>query len=50
MIWVGSNEIMQLIIQNEWYKEYFKVLSGEDVRDVEEDALNAHETEEKVYE
>ncbi len=50
MIWVGSNEIMQLIIQNEWYKEYFKVLANQDVRDVEEDALNAHETEEKVYE
>jgi alkylation response protein AidB-like acyl-CoA dehydrogenase len=50
MIWVGSNEIMQLIIQNEWYKEYFKTLSKEDVRDVEQDALNAHETEEKVYE
>jgi alkylation response protein AidB-like acyl-CoA dehydrogenase len=50
MIWVGSNEIMQLIIQNEWYKEYFKTLSKEDVRDVEQDALNAHESEEKVYE
>jgi butyryl-CoA dehydrogenase len=50
MIWVGSNEIMQLIIQNEWYKEYFKVLSQEDVRDVEQDALSADEIEEKVYE
>ena len=50
MIWVGSNEIMQLIIQNEWYKEYFKVLSKEDVRDVEGDALNADAEEEKVYE
>ena len=50
MIWVGSNEIMQLIIQNEWYKEYFKVLAKEDVRDVEEDAVNAGEEEEKVYE
>ena len=50
MIWVGSNEIMQLIIQNEWYKEYFKTLSKEDIRDVESDALNAHEDEEKVYE
>ena len=50
MIWVGSNEIMQLIIQNEWYKEYFKVLSKEEVRDVEADAVNACEEEEKVYE
>ena len=39
MIWVGTNEIMQLIIQNEWYKEYLKVLSKEDVRDVEHDAV-----------
>ncbi|MDT8272972.1 MAG: acyl-CoA dehydrogenase family protein, partial [Desulfomonilia bacterium] len=50
MIWVGTNEIMQLIIQNEWYKEFHKVISKEDVRDVEQDALNASEFEEKVYE
>ncbi|MGC9323511.1 MAG: acyl-CoA dehydrogenase family protein [Desulfomonilia bacterium] len=50
MIWVGTNEIMQLIIQNEWYKEFHKVVSKEDVRDVEQDALNASEVEEKVYE
>ncbi|RPI97202.1 MAG: acyl-CoA dehydrogenase, partial [Spirochaetales bacterium] len=50
MIWVGTNEIMQLIIQNEWYKEYFKVLSKEDVRDVEQDAPNAGEVDEKIYE
>ncbi|MCX7679567.1 MAG: acyl-CoA/acyl-ACP dehydrogenase [Spirochaetes bacterium] len=50
MIWVGTNEIMQLIIQNEWYKEYSKVLSKEKVRDVESDALHAFETEEKIYE
>jgi len=49
-IWVGTNQIMQLIIQNEWYKEYQKVLSKQPVRDVENDAVNAHETEEKVYE
>lgn len=50
MIWVGTNEIMQLIIQNEWYKEYFKELSKEKVRNVEEDAINADQEEEKVYE
>ncbi len=50
MIWVGTNEIMQLIIQNEWYKEYDKVLSKQPVRDVEGDAVNAHESDEKVYE
>ncbi|MCP4137669.1 MAG: acyl-CoA/acyl-ACP dehydrogenase [bacterium] len=50
MIWVGTNEIMQLIIQNEWYKEFDKVISKENVRDVEQDALNADDVEEKVYE
>ncbi len=50
MIWVGSNEIMQLIIQNEWYKEYLKVLSKEKVRNVESDALGAFEPDEKIYE
>jgi alkylation response protein AidB-like acyl-CoA dehydrogenase len=50
MIWVGSNEIMQLIIQNEWYKEYFKSIIKEDVRDVEADAVNADAEGEKIYE
>jgi butyryl-CoA dehydrogenase len=50
MIWVGTNEIMQLIIQNEWYKEFEKVISKEPLRDVENDAVGAHEAEEKIYE
>lgn len=50
MIWVGTNEIMQLIIQNEWYKEYLKILSKENVRDVESDALHAFAPDEKIYE
>jgi butyryl-CoA dehydrogenase len=50
MIWVGTSEIMQLIIQNEWYKEYAKVLSKEGVRDVEADAVSAGAVEEKVFE
>ncbi len=50
MIWVGTNEIMQLIIQNEWYKEYLKVLSKEKVRNVEMDAVGAEDPEEKIYE
>ncbi|MBN1496354.1 MAG: acyl-CoA/acyl-ACP dehydrogenase [Spirochaetes bacterium] len=50
MIWVGTNEIMEMIIQNEWYKEYEKVLSKEPVRDVEDDAANATQSDEKVYE
>ena len=50
MIWVGTNEIMQLIIQTEWYKEFEKTWAQSDVRDVENDAKNAHESEEKVFE
>jgi alkylation response protein AidB-like acyl-CoA dehydrogenase len=50
MIWVGTSEIMQLIIQNEWYKEYLRVLSKENVRDVEQDAPAASQDEEKIYE
>ena len=50
MIWVGTNEIMQLIIQTEWYKEFEKKGAASNVRDVENDAVNAHESEEKVFE
>lgn len=50
MIWVGSNEIMQHIVQTEWYKEHEKNTAAAKTRDVEADAVNAHETEEKVYE
>jgi len=48
MIWTGTNEIMDLIIQHEYYKE---LLGRRDVaRDVEEDAAEAELTDEKVYE
>jgi alkylation response protein AidB-like acyl-CoA dehydrogenase len=50
MIWVGTNEIMQLIIQHEWYKEYQKVISKRKTRNPEQDAVGADQTEEKVYE
>jgi alkylation response protein AidB-like acyl-CoA dehydrogenase len=48
MIWTGTNEIMNLIIQHEYYRD---VLSrGSEARDVEADALEADQAEEKVYE
>ncbi len=50
MIWTGTNEIMQLIIQNEWYKEYEKVISKSDRRDIEMDAENSDQDDEKIYE
>ncbi|NQU65739.1 MAG: acyl-CoA dehydrogenase, partial [SAR324 cluster bacterium] len=50
MIWVGSNEIMQSIIQTEWYKEQKERSDLADIRDVEQDARNSDQTEEKVFE
>ncbi len=47
-IWTGTNEIMNLVIQHEYFKEIgAKPLQG---RDVEMDAAGAFFEEEKVYE
>ena len=48
MIWTGTSEVMNLIIQHEYYREVLS--AGDDVRDVEADALAAEASEEKVYE
>ncbi len=46
-IWTGTNEIMNLVIQHEFYKEFGTVpLRG---RDVEADAAGAEFSEEKEY-
>jgi alkylation response protein AidB-like acyl-CoA dehydrogenase len=49
-IWTGTNEIMNLLIQHEYYKE----LSNQDPRnaprDVEQDAVGAEFIDEKVFE
>jgi acyl-CoA dehydrogenase len=47
MIWTGSNQIMNLLIQHEYYRE-LGVRRPE--RDVEADAPDAGKEEEKVYE
>ncbi len=48
MIWTGTNEIMDLVIQHEFYKEFLATVpSG---RDLEADAANAQAPDEKVYE
>ena len=52
LIWTGTNEIMNLIIQH----EYYRTLQGQTAektaggRDVEQDAAAAGDLEEKVYE
>ena len=48
MIWTGTNEVMDLIIQHEYYREVLPGRPG--VRDVEPDAPAAEQAEEKVYE
>ncbi|HEY76978.1 MAG TPA: acyl-CoA/acyl-ACP dehydrogenase [Thermoflexia bacterium] len=48
MIWTGTNEIMNLIIQHEYYKEV--LAPRPEVRDPEADAPEAERVEEKVYE
>jgi acyl-CoA dehydrogenase len=48
MIWTGTNEIMNLIIQHEYYRDLLG--RGGETRDVESDAAAADEVEEKVYE
>jgi len=47
MIWTGTNEIMNLLIQHEYYNELGMAAS---VRDVEADAPDAEVEGEKVYE
>jgi len=48
MIWTGTNEIMNLIIQHEFYKE---MADGKPAgRDTEFDAPEAYNDEEKIYE
>jgi len=47
LIWTGSSEIMNLVIQHEYYQELAASRFG---RDVEADAPNAEEPGEKVYE
>ncbi len=48
MIWTGTNEIMDLIIQHEYYKELDR--EGFKGRDIEFDAAEAEQVDEKIYE
>ncbi len=48
MIWTGTNEIMNLVIQHEYYRELLAAPGSG--RDVEADAVNAATEGEKVYE
>ena len=49
-IWTGSNEVMAMIIANEWYREQLSQKPTELVRLPEEDAESAFAADEKIYE
>ena len=48
MIWTGTNEIMNLLIQHEFYKEL--LTKKKDTRNIELDAVDEEGEGEKVYE
>ncbi|MHA1994073.1 MAG: acyl-CoA dehydrogenase family protein [Candidatus Hodarchaeales archaeon] len=49
-IWTGTNEIMSLLIQHEYFKELNKSDPSLESRDVENDATGAEFRDEKVFE
>jgi len=48
-IWTGSNEVMAMIIANEWYREQLSQGPTEQTRLPEDDAESAFVEDEKVY-
>jgi len=46
-IWTGTNEIMNLVIQHEFYKEFLN--QKYTARNIENDAAGSHFIEEKIY-
>jgi len=48
MIWTGTNEVMNLIIQHEYYRDL--LTRSQETRDVEADAAEAEAVDEKIYE
>jgi butyryl-CoA dehydrogenase len=49
-IWTGTNEVMSMIIANEWYRESQDRKENRPARDFEADAEGSEDLEEKVYE
>ena len=49
-IWTGTNEVMSMIIANEWYKEQFKNKPTGIIRDMELAAEQAMADDEKIFE
>ncbi len=49
-IWTGTNEIMSMIIANEWYREYRINRQAGKIRNLETDAAEADAKDEKIFE
>jgi alkylation response protein AidB-like acyl-CoA dehydrogenase len=49
-IWTGTNEVMSVIIANEWYKQYWQDKGLGKIRDMETDAAEAEAIDEKIFE
>jgi alkylation response protein AidB-like acyl-CoA dehydrogenase len=49
-IWTGTNEVMSMIIANEWYKEFHRNKKTGVLRDMEADAAEAGAKDEKIFE
>jgi butyryl-CoA dehydrogenase len=49
-IWTGSNEIMSMIIANEWYREHLNNKKQPLIRNYETDAVEADAPDEKIFE
>jgi alkylation response protein AidB-like acyl-CoA dehydrogenase len=48
-IWTGSNEVMSVIIANEWYREYFLKKESDSLRNYENDAIESDAPDEKIF-
>jgi len=49
-IWTGTNEIMSMIIANEWYRQYQINRQAGKIRNLEADAEEADAKDEKIFE
>lgn len=49
-IWTGSNEVMSMIIANEWYREHMQKKGDTSLRNYENDAIEADAPDEKIFE
>ena len=49
-IWTGTNEVMSMIIANEWYRTHASRKTDDDSRNWEMDAAQADMVEEKIFE